>query len=369
MKILLTVPSLGRSFGGPVVKASSLAQSMRRLGHSVDIIGCGEGDREGVIALKSAFRFHSTPVPISMGPIKSAVMRSDVVHVIGFRDPVGTAAAYFAHRVRVPYVFEPAGMHRSRIRSHTLKSVFDARIGRRIVANARAVIATSNLEKAELVADGVQGLRVFVRPNGLDLAEHRAKGNGIRQRLGIPAQVPLVFHLGRISKKKGLLPLIRAVRSMEQVWLLIAGPDDGDGTLQAIRREAQRVGERVVIEPQGLWDGEKWAAYTEADVFCLYSESENFGNAAAEAAAAGTPVIVSDACGVADWLEPAASKLIPFGTDSLLKCALSEILSEASYKSAAVESAPRLRESLDWNRIALLQMHIYDSMLRIQATT
>jgi len=40
-----------------------------------------------------------------------------------------------------------------------------------------------------------------------------------------------------------------------------------------------------------LFGQEKWAAYRDANVFVLPSQNENFGNTAAEAAAAGTPVV------------------------------------------------------------------------------
>jgi len=48
-----------------------------------------------------------------------------------------------------------------------------------------------------------------------------------------------------------------------------------------------------------LYDDAKWAAYRDADVFVLPSQNEKFGNSAGEAMACGTPVIVSDQCGLA----------------------------------------------------------------------
>lgn len=345
-----------------MVKVGALADSIRRLGHVVTVVGCGVGDGVEVIGVKSAFRFHSTPVPISLSAIKMAVLRSDVVHIVGYRDPVGVAAAHFAQRARVPYVLEPAGMHRRRIRSLGVKRAFDAVIGQRVVANAHLLIATSRLEKGELAADGVEESRIVVRPNGLLLEGHPVATEGTRRRFGIPEEAPLVIHVGRISAKKGLVPIVRAVRDMDQVWLLIAGPDDGDGTLQAIKAEAQSVGERIVIESQGLWDGEKWEAYAAGDVFCLHSETENFGNAVAEAAASGLPVAITDACGIAEWLDPEASRVSAFGDQGELVRSLRELL-DPSAKRAAERAAPTIRRSLDWNLIAEAQVAIYERVL------
>ena len=48
--------------------------------------------------------------------------------------------------------------------------------------------------------------------------------------------------------------------------------------------------------------------YPQADVFVLASAGESFGMVAAEAAAAGTPVIVTDRCGIAELLPTTARR-------------------------------------------------------------
>jgi glycosyltransferase involved in cell wall biosynthesis len=47
-------------------------------------------------------------------------------------------------------------------------------------------------------------------------------------------------------------------------------------------------------------------------VFVLPSEGESFGLVAAEAAAAGTPVVVTDRCGVAEFLGENGALVVPF---------------------------------------------------------
>jgi glycosyltransferase involved in cell wall biosynthesis len=66
-----------------------------------------------------------------------------------------------------------------------------------------------------------------------------------------------------------------------------------------------------------LYDDEKWSALLDADVFVLPSQNENFGNAAAEAVACGTPVIVTDQCGIAPLIEGRAGLVIPHECESL----------------------------------------------------
>src|SRR5207248_1587278 len=53
----------------------------------------------------------------------------------------------------------------------------------------------------------------------------------------------------------------------------------------------------VFLGPVG--DADKWRLFAEADVFALTSRHENFGLAAAEAMAAGLPIVISDHVNIA----------------------------------------------------------------------
>ena len=135
-----------------------------------------------------------------------------IVHPFGERRPHprlprsrGTIAARTAIRANVPYVLEPCGMHRARLRSVAAKRAFDGVIGRRIVDQAACVMATSELERGELVEDGVPEELIRVRMNGLTIPPGGLPRRGsIRARFGISMAVPLVLALGRIARKKGL---------------------------------------------------------------------------------------------------------------------------------------------------------------------
>jgi hypothetical protein len=104
---------------------------LRNRGCEVEIVGCGEAD--GVTALPELGRFHGTPIPRNVKPLRSALRRADVAHIVGYRDPVGTLAARTARRLGRPFFLEPAGMHRRRLRSLAVKGIFEVALGRRIV--------------------------------------------------------------------------------------------------------------------------------------------------------------------------------------------------------------------------------------------
>ena len=89
VRILITVPSLAREFGGPTTKAIGLAAALRSLGHDVRIAGAGDQAGEGTIGLGRLGSFHGTPIPRTIAPLRRAIGGAEIVHVLGYRDPVG----------------------------------------------------------------------------------------------------------------------------------------------------------------------------------------------------------------------------------------------------------------------------------------
>ncbi len=366
VRIVLTVPSLAREFGGPVTKINELAAGLRARGHDAEVIGCGTG--RAATGLPVLAHYHSNQVPRTLTPLRAAIERADIVHVMGLREPVSVAAAFTARRFRVPYVIEPVGTHRWRVRSHRLKRAFDATTGKAILRNARSIVATSRMEEAELIEDGIAPSTICIRSNGicLDQVLPLPERGELRAALRIPQEAPLVLFLGRIAAKKGLLHLVQALERLPGVWALIAGPDYHDGTLQAIESLRGRLDleNRLLIVPEGLWDEQKAQALADADCFCLPSMSENFGTAALEAAGAGLPVVLSDRCGGAELLGPQASIVFRYGDVPGLAEALQEVFEDPTLSDAARAAAPGLRESLDWRTLAADQEAIYESVLQ-----
>lgn len=368
MRILLTVPSLARGFGGPAGKARHLRSALADHGHRVLLTTVGD-EEPGALALPRMGSFRGTPIPGSLSRLHAAVVGADLVHVLGYRDPPGTAAALLAHRAGVPYVLEPLGMHRRRGRSIPLKTVFDLSLGRLVVGRAARIVANSEWEASELRGDGVTPGRLAVRSDGVDLDGllPLPERGLLRTRLGIPGHAPLVLALARMSTEKALPDLLRAVTGLEGTWLLLAGPDAGDGTLSRLRalRRCLPGGERVVLVSGGLWGEDKARALADADVFAQPSTRESFGIAAAEAACCGLPVVVSDACGVSEQLDPGVSRIVPVDAPGQLRAALGDLLTMPDRRERLHDggAATRLRGRLSWDRLAGRQLRVYREVL------
>lgn len=362
MNVLLTVPSLERGFGGPTWKAFQLAGSLARLHSGVALVGCGES-LEGATGLGRVGAFHTTPIPRTLTPLRKHLSVTEVVHIFGYRDPVGTAAAFYSLRRGVPYVLEPTGMYSAKVRSYRLKATYEAIIGRRIVAGASAIVVNSEIEAEEIRVSGAEK-RLFIRPNGISMEPRPSTRSHWRSRLGVPEDSPLVLFLGRITRKKRPEDLVSAVERLPDVWAALCGPIERDGTIERLKAtvETSSARGRIVIHPFGVWGSDKRSLLEESDCFCLPSETENFGNLPAEAAALGIPVVVSDRCGVAEFLPPQLGKTFILGNVAELASSLRAAL-RMGRRSEADPVVRRFVASLEWDTLASRQLEIYRNII------
>lgn len=369
LQILVTVPSISQDFGGPSAKAFHLASAMNALGQRASVIGGGHlttrCDVE-TIPLGQIGRFRATPVPRRVAALARFVKNSDVVHVLGYRDPVSTIALATARAGSQVAIFEPVGMMKPGVRTKLIKRVFDGIAKTTILARPDLVIATSRRE-AEEIRRAMRPIRphIALRPNGIPElnAPQGSARQSIRSRFEIPFEAPLVLSFARFNHFKGLEYLAQAILRLPDFYCLLAGPDEGDGTLARIQTTARRADGRIKLAVGGLWEEDKAAALAEADLFCMPSRSESFGTAAAEAAAAGLPVVLTRTCGVRDWLHEDAIAVTDYGDVDNLCRTLRRASGDPNIRSSAQKSSTLVKSKLNWAQVAHQQLKIYRTLL------
>ena len=119
--------------------------------------------------------------------------------------------------------------------------------------------------------------------------------------------------MGRIASGKGIDHLLAAARELTDLHLVLVGPDDRHGAIDQVRA-AETTGR---VHTLGATAEPPLHLYPEADVLCLPSAGESFGMAAAEAAAAGTPVVVTDRCGIASFFREGEAIVVPYSAAAL----------------------------------------------------
>jgi glycosyltransferase involved in cell wall biosynthesis len=217
-------------------------------------------------------------------------LRPEVVVVGGWNQPAFWQAAGYARAARVPlvvWVESTARDERSGRRSFEL--------GKRVMLRAAAAALVPGAAAAEYVASlGVPRERIAIAPNAVDLelfgarvAAERERRGALREELGLDRCTFLC--VSRLSREKGVDVLVRAFDGVPGELVVV-----GDGPDQELVRRLAGRGVRLLgrIERDELL---RW--YAAADAFVMPSRSDTWGMSMTEAAAAGLPLIATEAPG------------------------------------------------------------------------
>jgi len=376
-------------FGGPPEKVRALSEGLAQLGHEVTVLTADWGlerraaelpgeppvenspfgkkrEVRGVKAVYLANWFHYHAV--SWNPALSRYLRArlqnfDVVHIFGLYDLLGPRTADVANQLKIPYVVEPIGMFLPIVRNLFLKRAYHRFLGKKMLRNAAAIIATAEQEKSELVAGGIPAEKILLRRNGVAAPAALPERGMFRKSLGIPSNAKLILFLGRLSQKKSPDLLLQAFSQLPPfslpAHLAFVGPDES-GMLARLRQMAAQLNISSRVHFSGPLSGDaKWSAYRDADIFVLPSQNENFGNTAAESVAAGTPVIVTDQCGIAPLLGGVAGIVVTHSASSLEQ-AMSSLLNSSTLYAQLKNGCASAVQRLDWG----LPIREMDSLYR-----
>ncbi len=367
-------------FGGPPVKVSALSEGLAQRGHQVTVLTADWGlekrlqaPEEKMAAERSPFGWRRREngveaiyLPtwlryrtVSWNPAVKRYCRArlqnfDVVHIFGLYDLLGPAVAAACRTCGLPYVVEPIGMFVPIVRNLWLKRMYHLAWGRRLLQGAASVVATSDQEIEELVSGGISRAKIVLRRNGVEAPESWPERGTFRTAQRIPPDSKVVLFLGRLSRKKSPDLLLRACADVLMrspgfpLMLVFAGPDEG-GVEAELNQLGSQLGIRANLKFSGPVFGQaKWAAYRDADVFVLPSQNENFGNTAAEAVAAGTPVIVTEQCGIAPLLANEAGLVVRHDAGALAE-ALERLLGNEDLRGHLAAGCAKVSLRLGWD--------------------
>jgi glycosyltransferase involved in cell wall biosynthesis len=384
-------------FGGPPVKVRALAEALARRGHQVTVL-TADWDLESrfpdgpdgivpsgttrspfgwrrdennvqAIYLPSWFRYRALSwTPAAKRFARARLQNFDVVHVFGLYDFLGPAIAEACRRRKLPYVVEPIGMFLPIVRSLWLKRIYHSLLGGRMLRGARGLVATSEQEVEELASAGVPREKILLRRNGVEVPAALPERGKFRALHGLSPDAKVVLFLGRLSAKKSPNLLLEAFAKLpapltsNNALLVFAGPDES-GMKARLSQMAQRLGISTRVLFCGpLFDAAKWEAYADADLFVLPSQNENFGNTAAEAAAVGTPVVVTEGCGIAPLLAGVAALVVPHDVSALSR-ALERVLTELDLHAQLSAGCKQVTSRLGWDEPAQEMESLYRKLV------
>jgi len=295
--VLHIVAGLGAHLGGPSRSVPLLVRALAREGLDV-AVATPEGEAESAVSPEAAALAEvgvpRRALPREASEVRRLVGTARLVHVHGCWLPVTHRVHVAAKRAGIPVVLSPRGMLEPwALRHKRLKKLAAWLLyERRDVRNAAVLHATAELERAGLARLGLIN-PIAVVPNpievpALDALPARPRASDRRRR---------ALFLSRIHPKKGIDLLLEAWSKVRPPgWeLVIVGTGDR-GYCAGLEAQVRQIGLTGEVRFAGHLEGtEKWAQYRASDLFVLPTRSENFGMVVAEALAAETPVIVTDA--------------------------------------------------------------------------
>ncbi|MBX6311701.1 MAG: glycogen synthase [Isosphaeraceae bacterium] len=249
--------------------------------------------------------------------------------------------------------------------------------------NADGVIAVSEAMREDVHAlYGVPYEKIRVIHNGIDLDQYRPTPNpAVLAKYQIDPNRPFVLFVGRITRQKGIIHLVNALKDIRpgvQVVLCAGAPD----TEEIEREMAERVEQarRETTNPiiwiaQVLPKEEIIPLYTHASVFVCPSVYEPFGIINLEAMACETPVVASAVGGIKEVVVPGKTGLlVPFEPISStnfepkdparfardLAAAINQLLEDpARLREMGVRSRERVEHYFSWTSIARWTLDFY----------
>jgi len=259
---------------------------------------------------------------------------------------------------------------------------FSCWVEKTAIEMADAVIAVSESTKADVLRHfDVDPSRVHVIHNGIDLEEYRERRDeAVLKRHGIDPAQPYVLFVGRITRQKGIVHLVRALKHLDpgfQVVLCAGAPDTPEiaAEMKAAVTGAQRERSGVIWIDKMLSKEEIIALYSGAELFVCPSIYEPFGIINLEAMACGTPVVASAVGGIPEvvlhgetgLLVPVEQmKVAPFEPVDMdkfardLASAINEMMrDEPRRRKMAVAARRRVEEEFSWSAIAHRVVDLY----------
>lgn len=389
MKILQIVPSISLVYGGPSRMVLGLASALAKLGENVTIITTNSNGDFGQAPLDVPLEqpisqdgyeiiyFPCSPFrryKFSWGLLRwlySHAGNYDIAHIHALFSPVSTTTARICRNRQLPYILRPLGTldPADLQKKRQLKQIYGNLWEKGNLAAAAAVHFTSFQEAKISHRYGVKTNDIVI-PLGVDILDSFPVKGKAREKLGIPADLPLLLFMSRIDPKKGFDLLIPALEKLLAMGLkfhfILAGsnPQDPIYERQIIEQiKSSPLGENTTVA--GFVKGDlQLELLTDADLFVLPSYYENFGIAVAEAMAMGLAVVISDQVHICDNVEKYQAGWITSPNIEDLTSQLKLALESPQERKTRGDNARQLvKQEYSWDVIAQQMLTAYQQLI------
>ena len=346
---VVTLLSDDGAYGGPTSVATGQLEECAARGHEVELVSLWRGRspapvRFGSVPLRTRparsllpGRFPGLMHPLLVGDMWRSMGRADVVHIHAGRDLVSLTALGLAVLGRKRFVTQTHGMVEPRRR--LAARLFDLVYVPLLRRSRGCLVLTERERRALAEVTGPKGPPLLSLPNGV-----RPSGAGTARG---PEREREVLFLARLHPRKRPDAFVEMAALVHQrvpdARFTLYGADEG--SLPTVRRLiAAHHLENVVSYRGALGHAGTAGAYEKAAVYVLPSVDEPFPMTVIEALSAGTPVVCTDTCGMADELARRQAAIVTDGSPQAMADAVCGLLEDDRRRDALVKAGRRAVE-------------------------
>jgi glycosyltransferase involved in cell wall biosynthesis len=299
-------------YGGPTMSVSMLAEQLIVAGEDVTVFSTTANgltelpvdiakpiliDGVKVIYFKRVTKDHTHLSPSLLIHLWRTVRDYDVIHIHAWWNLVSVLGCFVALMRKVPVIVSPRGTlsnYSFHNKNNNIKSLMHSWLGKPILK--KCFIHTTSNNEHDVLKAMLPDNAVFNIPNFINLTSQKFSDYK-------PADHLRIIFFSRIEEKKGLDILLDALKSVTIPYKLTIAGDGNSEYVDQLKKLALDNGVATNIDWVGFQTDNKYQLLYEHDVMILPSYDENFGNVVIESLSVGTPVLISRAVGLADYVD------------------------------------------------------------------
>jgi len=300
-------------YGGPTMSVSILAEQLTQAGVKVNVLtttanGAAElpveinkpvmVDGVQTIYFKRITKDHTHFSPALLLYVWRNVKRFDAVHIHAWWNLVSVLSCLAAVMRNVPVVLSPRGTlsnYSFNNKNSSSKNIIQTLLGKPVLK--KCYIHTTSQNELSSVNAIVRSKGSFNIPNFIELGENKPRVNN-----EVGGLLKLIY-LSRIEEKKGLDILLDALKTVTIPYKLTIAGDGNAEYVNHLKSIAVKNNISDKVDWIGFQQQNKFDVLREHDLFILPSHDENFGNVVIESLSVGTPVLISEKVGLADYVK------------------------------------------------------------------
>jgi len=386
MKILMVIPALGNVYGGPTKVVLDLAESVGKLGVSVDIVATNANGFTVIDVplnkwiTEKNYRVQYFPYLKFLDYKFTGSMTKWLFHNVSDYDIVHTNAIFSypvlaAHLAcqfrRVPYIATPHGMMEPWALAYKAwkKKFYFILFEKPSLQKANAIQMIASTEARDISTLNLKTPLVFV-PNGINSRDFESLPSAelFYEQFPKTRNKILIIFLGRIDPKKGLdllsTAFAKAHEKFPETHLIVAGPDN-TGFLPTAESYFSEAGCKDSVTFTGMLTGAiKYAALAAANIYVAPSYSEGFSMSVLEGMATGLPCVITTGCNFPEAAEAEAASVVDINAEQIANALIGLLQDPIQAKNMGDRARQFILENYTWDRVALKLISVYQDIIR-----